>query len=52
MKKCRGSRLLSLGHIPGGLDIIVVNILNAPRSVKQHLVSSQPYGREMDNGQV
>ena len=43
MKKCRGSRLLSLslGHIPGGLDIIGVDVLHAPRSVKQHLVSSQ-----------
>jgi hypothetical protein len=40
-KKCRGSRLLSLGHIPGGLDITGVNLLHVPRSVKQHLVSSQ-----------
>src|SRR5271156_300420 len=35
MKKCLGSRLLSLGHIPGGLDIIGLNLLHAPRSVKQ-----------------
>lgn len=41
MKKRRGSRLLSLGHIPGGLDIIGFNLLHATRSVKQHLVSSQ-----------